>query len=307
MLNHMATAHFNAFGYVVLRGLLNNTECGQLRSETEFALENAYGNGYGASDIDVCRRPAFDLPVMSEDTPLSASLVVDDQRLWQASHYLLGAPTIPTNAEAICFLANSRWHADLGPEVAGVKFMAYLDPCSAEEGQLHVCPGSHLPGTRAAFWEYIRQDPRRQGYLEDPDEWPVPGVGIEIEPGDVIAFHVNLLHSSVGGERRLAWAVYYFPDPVLGGDEQWEFTRDAILHIGDYGDRDFDHDKWPVWRHWASSPNPSDARVAAINRLRRIGVIDTEGAGMGKPRWQPRLRNPGAVWSCGAPPRRRKP
>jgi hypothetical protein len=305
VLNHMEVAHFRAFGYVIFRGLLTSGEVEQLRHEVEFAVSHAYGDGYMDPDVDVGTQPAYDVPTMTSETPFAARLIADDPRLWQASHYLLGTPTVPSNGEATCFLANARWHADLGPQLAGVKFMAYLEPCSSEGGQLQVLAGSHLPETRAAFWEYIRQDSRRQGYLDQPDAWPVAAVGIDTAPGDVIAFHVNLLHSSLGGDRRFAWAVYYFPDPILDGDEQCDIVRDAILHIGNYRSRGFDNDKWPVWRDWAHAESPGDARAAAVNRLRRIGVAGVEGADVGRPTWHPRIKDPSAVWSSGAPPRRR--
>ena len=163
----MTVAHFRSFGYVVLKGLLSGEEAAQLREEAELALAEAYGDASYADNIDVGVRPAFDVPTMSVRTPFAAGLIVDDERLWQASHYLLGAPTIPSNAEVTCFRANSRWHADLGADFAGVKFMIYLQPCSAASGQLQVLAGSHLPESGARFWEYIRQDPRRQGYLHD--------------------------------------------------------------------------------------------------------------------------------------------
>jgi len=308
MLSHMQAAHFAAFGYVILRGLLSGPEVVQLRDEIEFAMSDAYGQRYadpGGNVGDVGTQHAYDLPMMTERTPVAARLVADDPRMWQASHYLLGAPTVPTHGEATCFHGNARWHADLGSELSAVKFMAYLEPCSRESGQLQVLAGSHLPAAREAFWEYIRQDPRRQGYLENPSDWPAPAIGIDTEPGDVIAFNANLLHSSVGGDRRTAWAVYYFADPVLDGDRQCQIVRDAILHIGNYGDRGFDNAKWPVWRDWAHPASPGDARRTAVSRLRRIGVLDVDGAADGTPDWQPVLKNPAVVLGSGAPPRRR--
>jgi hypothetical protein len=309
MLSHMQVAHFRAFGYVILRGLLSGQEVEQLREEIRFAMADAYGErlaGTGANVGDVGTQHAYDLPTMTGQTPFAARLVADDPRMWQAAHYLLGAPTVPCNAEATYFLGNARWHADLEPGLTAVKFLAYLEPCSRETGQLQVLAGSHLPEAWAAFWEYIRQDPRRQGYLEDPADWPTAAIGIDTEPGDVIAFDANLLHSSVGGDRRTAWAVYYFADPILDSNRQSQIVRDAILHIGNYGDRGFDNAKWPVWREWAQTDSASDARRTAVSRLRRIGVLDVPGATDGTPDWQPALKNPALVLGSGAPPRRRR-
>jgi hypothetical protein len=304
MLPQLTHAHFTTFGFTVLRGLLSADEIGRLRGEVSNALTNAYGDDF-TKGVDVSSQPGFDLPTMSEDMPLAAQLVADDPRFWQTSHHLLGAPTVPANGEATCFLANSKWHPDEPPEVQGVKFMVYLDPCTAESGQLHVLPGSHHPALGSAYWNYLGQDPQRQGYFDAPDDWPVPAYGIDTEPGDVIAFHTNLLHASVGGYRRLAWDVLYLRDPILEGTERRETIRDAILHIGDYSGVPFDHDKWPVWRDWATSASGTSMRRTAVNRLRRLGVFDVEGAATGQPSWTPRLTKPSTTLSAGSPATRR--
>jgi phytanoyl-CoA dioxygenase PhyH len=304
MLSQTTVAHFKAFGFTVLRNLLSESEVGRLTEEVGHTLSNGYGDGY-SEGVDMTVTPGFDMPMMSDDTPLASSLVADDPRFWQASHYLTGVATLPTNGEATCFLSNSKWHPDMPPTVPGVKFMTYLEGCSAETGQLQVLPGSHLPGAGPAMWNYLTQDPRRQGIVEEPDEWPVPAYGIDTEPGDVIAFHTNLLHSSIGGYRRLAWDVLYLEDPILAGQQQVEIVRDAILHIGDYRGTEFDHEKWPVWRDWMASAKGTGMRRTAINRLRRIGVLGTKGADVGEPDWQPRLPKPSTVLSSGAPATRR--
>jgi Phytanoyl-CoA dioxygenase (PhyH) len=304
MLSQQEVAHFTTFGFVVFRGLLSDSEIVQLREEVTATLASAYGDRFADDSAEVAAEPAFDLPTMTSDTPLAASLVADDPRFWQVSHHLMGGPTVPTNGEVTCFRANAKWHADLTKAVTGVKFMVYLDPCSAEAGQLQVIPGSHLGDTGSTYWTYLTQDPRRQGYANSSSEWPVPAYGIDTQPGDVIAFHANLMHSSVAGNRRLLWDVYYLSDPILQDAQQRETVRDAILHIGDYGNIPFDHDKWPVWRDWAASRH-SDAVVTAVNRLSRLDVLHTEGADIGTPKWEPRLAKPSTVWSSGSPAARR--
>ncbi len=305
MLSHMTVSHFQAFGFVLLRDLLSASEVAQLREETSFALIDAYGEGF-TDGVELSERPGFDVPMMSDDsTPFAASLVADDPRLWGATHYLMGSPTVPTNGESTCFLANAKWHPDMPKAVPGVKFMAYLDGCTAETGQLQVLPGSHLAAAGSAFWDYIGQDPRRQGCVDAPDDWPVPVVGIDTEPGDVIAFHTNLLHSSIGGDHRLAWDALYLRDPILDGSEQCEIVRDAILYIGNYDGAGLNHEKWPVWRDWITSDKGTGMRATAINRLRRLGVFDVQGADIGKPSWPARLTKPSTMLSSGAPAARR--
>lgn len=269
---------------MVLRGLLADSEAAALRSEVEGSLQDAYGDRYGA-DQRLGGVAGHYLPVMSDRTPLSASLVADDARLWQASHTLLGMATVPTYAEAVCFLGNANWHTDLGPDVEGVKFLAYLEPRAAHDGALRVVPGSHHRDVRAAVHRYLGNDPRHQGYPAEPDRWAVPAVALETAPGDVIAFDMHMLHASVGGRRRLAWSVEYLPFPGPGDRERCRTVRRLVLGGADHAGHGFDHDRWPVWRDWAANPSGDDARDTAITRLRILGVLDVAGADVGLPDW----------------------
>ncbi|MEU3765291.1 phytanoyl-CoA dioxygenase family protein [Amycolatopsis keratiniphila] len=305
MLSQKTVSYFQTFGFVVLRGLLSEAEVAQLREETSFAMTDVYGDRFQDKTIMVTDEPAYGLPMMTEETPFASRLVADDPRFWQSSHHLMGTATVPSNGAATCFRANARWHADMASTAKGVKFMTYLDGCSPETGLFQVLPGSHIAGATTRLSGYIRQDPCRQGFLDEPEDWPIPAYSVNTQPGDVIAFHTNLLHASRGGDLRMAWDVNYFPDPILEKVEQREITRDAILHIGDYTGQGLDHEKWPVWRDWAKPNHASVVRQTAINRLRRLGVLETEGAESGTPQWVPRLPSPSAVWMSGAPPRKR--
>lgn len=305
MLSLNTVSHFQTFGFVVLRGLLSKSEVAQLRDEISFAMTEAYGDRFQNDNIDVTEEPAYDIPMMTKETPLAEKLVADDPRFWQVSHYLMGTATVPSNGQALCFRANARWHADMPAEVKGVKLMTYLDGCSPETGEFQLLPGSHMTSTAAGFADYLRQDPCRQGFLDELGDWPVPAYSVNTQPGDVIAFHSNLLHSSRGGNLRMSWDVNYFADPILEKVEQRETTRDALLHVGDYGDNKFDPDRWPVWREWMEPDRASSVRQTAIGRLRRLGVLETEGAVSGTPQWNSRLAKPSLIWMSCAPPRKR--
>ncbi|MFS8096999.1 phytanoyl-CoA dioxygenase family protein [Lentzea alba] len=292
-------SHFNAFGFVVLRGLLSKDEVAQLREESVASLTGAYGVGALDENGDMASVPAYVVPTMNDNTPLSSSLVADDPRFWQASHHFMGGPTVPTNSEATGYWANSRWHSDMNADVQGVKFMVYLDACTPETGRLQVMPGSHLRAPWTAFWDHVSQDPHRQGLSVDSREWSIPSYDIDTEPGDVIVFHSNLLHASAGGQLRLSWDTSYFLYPAMSGTERGEMIRDAVLYTGDYGHHPYDHEKWTTWRDWVASAD-TDPRRTAIRRLEVLGVLGVEGADIGAPKWQPTLTNPFPLVS-GAP------
>jgi hypothetical protein len=195
--SHQQIEHFRAFGFVVLRGLLRPDEVDLLTDEVRTNIREAYG-GIG-TDHDPDRTGGIRgdyLPLSIDAAPLSQALMADDPRFFQASAELLGRMIVPTAPIATCFTSNASWHCDDGGDVGGVKFLAHLEPRQADSGALRVLPGSHLSEFADRYRAYWAQDPGVNGF----ESWPVPGVVLETEPGDVIAFNVFCYHSSVGGE-----------------------------------------------------------------------------------------------------------
>jgi hypothetical protein len=125
----------------------------------------------------------------------------------------------------------------------------------------------------------------------DSREWSVPSYDIDTKRGDVVVFHSNLLHASAGGNLRLSWDTSYFLCPSVGGTEQGEMIRDAVLHTGNYSVHPYDHEKWSTWRDWIAEVG-TDSRKTAVRRLERLGVLEVEGADIGTPKWEPVLSNP---------------
>jgi ectoine hydroxylase-related dioxygenase (phytanoyl-CoA dioxygenase family) len=72
-----------------------------------------------------------------------------------------GFPAVPV---ATCFTSNAGWHTDHGPDVAGVKFLAHLEPRTGETGALRVLPGSHTADYVARLSAYLAQDPAASGF-----------------------------------------------------------------------------------------------------------------------------------------------
>ena len=269
--------HFRTFGYTMLPGLLRKAEVAQLRTEVTAALTDAFG-GVG-TDLDPEGTGGIRgdyLPLSADSAPLSQALMADDPRLFQGSVALMGTPTVPTVPIATCFTSNAGWHNDDGTDVGGVKFLAHLEPRTADTGVLRVIPASHDRAFRSSVKEYLGQDPARQGFLPG---WPVPAIAVETSPGDVIAFDLHLFHSSVGGASRLAWTVEYLPWPGLGDPSRLSAIRAAVIDTVDYDHIGYDRDRWPTWRNWAASASRSPSRQAAIERLRLLGVL-----GEGDPR-----------------------
>jgi hypothetical protein len=267
MFSHQEIAHFRAFGYVVLHGLLDDEEIATLRAEVTSALGEAFG-AVGRDRPDEGGISGDYLPLSVDRSPLSQALIADDARLFQGSADLLGRPTVPTPPIATRFTAAATpWHIDQGPDIGGVKFLIHLEPRSAETGALRVVPGSHDPGFAARMEQYWSADPGNQGFAA----WPAPAVVLPTRPGDVLAFDLHLRHSSVGGGRRLAWTIEYLPWPGLADPERLRVVRDLAEDTVD----DVDPDHWPTWREWVAGAAEAPAsRSVAIERLRLLGVLD---------------------------------
>ena len=161
--------------------------------------------------------------------------------------------------------------------MGGVKFLAHLEPRRAGTGALRVLPGSHLPQFAERCRSYLARDPGASGF----EAWPVPGVVLETEPGDVIAFDLFCYHSSLGGERRLAWSIEYVPWPGLGDPVRLESARRAVVDTVDFTHKGYDLERWPTWDEWASSWRTAPpSRQTAIQRLQLLGVLDENRRGL---------------------------
>ncbi len=272
-INQQQFAHFEAFGFVVLRRLLDDREVSALTGEVTRALGEAFGGIGTDTDPEGTGGIRGDfLPLSLDRTPLSQALIADDPRLFQGSAALLGVPTVPTAPIATCFTSNAGWHTDQGPDVGGVKFLVHLQPRSAADGALRVVPGSHAPGFGRRMRAYWSRDPGVQGF----EEWPVPAIVLETSPGDVIAFHLHLFHSSAGRDKRLAWTIEYLPWPGLGDPDRLRAVRDLVVDAVEFDHEGFDKKRWPAWREWAAGARGIASRQVAVERLRLLGVL---GAG----------------------------
>jgi ectoine hydroxylase-related dioxygenase (phytanoyl-CoA dioxygenase family) len=266
MFTHQQIAHFQAFGYVVLPGLLGADEIAGLRAEVTSALDDAFGT-IGRASPDEGGVPGDYLPLSADRARLSQALIADDPRLFQGSTELLGRPTVPTPPIATCFTGRSTpWHTDQGPDIGGLKFLVHLEPRTAETGALRVLPGSQDPGFAARAESYWSADPGNQGF----EAWPAPTVVLPTEPGDALAFDLHLRHSAIGGGRRLAWTIEYLPWPGLADPERMRVVRDLVDNTVD----DVEPDHWPKWREWAAGASAATpSRQVAVDRLRLLGVL----------------------------------
>lgn len=270
LLTEPEVAHFHAFGWVAVRGLLTGSEAARLRTEIDQALHDAFGSAFGQNtreDLDDESPEANVLPMMCERTPFSMSLIADDTRLWRIAEQLLGPVTVACPALGECLIGDTPWHTDPGIGDPWVRFRMHLDPCRTHDGALRFVPGSQ----HRDFREHV--DSYRAAASADGSAnlaVPFPFVAVETDPGDVIAFDPRTRHGSMGGEQRLAWNVDYAALPDSADAIYHERTRDLVLELSSWPHPA----RWPVWDEWISARPRSDERARAISRLVSIGALD---------------------------------
>jgi hypothetical protein len=114
------------------------------------------------------------------------------------------------SSEVNSMVGDSYWHSD-GFYQHGLYLRAvvYGESLRAANGALRVIPGSHLPdsGWQGDAVRTLMQHDRALGFAGSE----IPAAVIDCEPGDVIVFNTNILHSAWGGSARRQWA--------------WNFTR----------------------------------------------------------------------------------
>ena len=266
MLSNDQIQYFRTFGFVALRGLLGPERALALRAEVDAAIRDAYAATYDERVVDGIS--GHYLPMASQLTPTSASHVCDDPVLVDAAERLLGGPVLPSIPEGVLYFGEAGWHNDDGIGVRGVKFATYFEALSASNGALSFVPCSQHPDAQSALCAYQRA--RREEY---------PGVAVETQPGDVVAFDLHSFHATFDGTDRLAWAIEYLAEPT--SDEERAKTLRWLTDAFEQDYRGFDRQRYPTWRDWVPNPEQHPRRAEVIERMRAAGVLDLPGAELG--------------------------
>ena len=209
MITYDEVMHFNTFGYVAQRQLFSPDEVADLRTQFDAVLREdfpAFDNGESVDTTHVCERA----------TGLLETLPVDG-RIYDIPLKVLGHDFQYEGSGGHWHVGDTPWHGASGVQqwpLPHIKVSLYLDELKKGAGELRVVPGSHR--------NYLRHvDPRwanAPDYLfplrnrnthDDFQPWglrpeEVPHIAVESDPGDVLLFTEDILHSSFGspGMRR---------------------------------------------------------------------------------------------------------
>ena len=192
-------------GYVIARGMFTGEEAAALLGTAlkDEAMANAAylrSDGTGsATRMTVWTEPGDDI----------FGMFARSERIVDSMEALLGDEVYHYNSKLNAkepFEGGAwEWHQDYGywyhngclfPRMASC--LLALDPCTQENGCLQVLKGSHLAGRidHVQSGKQVSADPKRIAFLEEKLE-TVPCV---MEPGDVVFFDANMLHTSARNE-----------------------------------------------------------------------------------------------------------
>ena len=191
MLSTEQIAHFETFGFLVLRQLFTANEMSVLAQEGREIFANERG------DTPADEAETQDIVQFFERKPYLSGLV-DDDRVYEIGVDLLGPDFILHATSGARRIGDTSWHADSPVDsarrTANISF--YTDELTRNNGCLRVVPGSHVAGEPdlLAPLRNTNKDPEFRPFGVRPSA--VPCYYYESVPGDVIVFSAKLLHAS---------------------------------------------------------------------------------------------------------------
>ena len=206
MLTEAQIAHFQTFGFLVIRQAFT-------RSEVEALIREADAAYAAKSDREKDGSSSMWTSELVEERPALMKLMEDD-RIYLSIGGLLGRDFIWNGSEIMwgidTTLADHTWHFDghktsRNLDYPRTKVMLYLDPQRRDTGALRVIPGSHRDPLHKALFPlqdaHLGGDPNPYG-VEGPQ---IPACAIETDPGDIVFFNQWLYHAVYGkeGKRRV--------------------------------------------------------------------------------------------------------
>ena len=225
MLTAAQKAHFDIFGFLVLRGLFSGQEMETVGREHDSILDEDRDGMPFAGD----KRQAV-LGFVEKRSFLAG--LVEDDRIYEPIEDLLGPGFMWIGSDGNLYVGDTAWHSDSRPDpieygYTRIKVAMYLDAVTKETGCLRVIPGSHMhpmhdemepmrhmrqmqsdyAGKTKSEEEVAEEDasqaPSAEPFGVPPSE--MPGFALESQPGDAVFFNQRLWHSSFGGRtgRRM--------------------------------------------------------------------------------------------------------
>jgi ectoine hydroxylase-related dioxygenase (phytanoyl-CoA dioxygenase family) len=198
MLTPQQLAHFETFGYVVLRQAFAPDEINAISRAFDSVLdEDRGGQAFSGEKRQAVLGVIERRPVLSQ--------LAESDLVYEMMEQLLGPGFVWVGSDGNLYVGDTGWHPDsIHPSYRRIKVAFYLDPVARDTGCLRVVPGSHrsplhdelkaLQTTKAGEPTVFGVAPR-----------DLPCVPLDSQPGDVVAFDQRTWHAAFGGKtgRRM--------------------------------------------------------------------------------------------------------
>ena len=228
MLTPGQIAHFETFGFLVLRQLFTPEEVAIMKRESDEIFDEVRGGKPFPDEKHEAVQPFF------ERKPFLSRVAADD-RIYNIGVDLVGPDFVLEGTEGNLYVGDTPWHADttdIDP-VTRPKITFYTEPVTPDTGCLRVIPGSHVmgaPDLLAPLRDRHDEPDFRPFGLLPPD---VPCYAIESQPGDVVVFTEHTLHAAFGGKPgRHQYAMTFMADPKT--DHEMTYIRN-LYSVYKYG------------------------------------------------------------------------
>lgn len=229
MLTEQEIAHFETFGFLVLRQLFSPEEMAAMMEETDALLAANEGIRNGPSHHSVA--PFVELSERLRGLP-------EEDRIFTSVEQLLGEGFVWGNSEGVSGSFNEsndhQWHSDRAGQIdlqyTRLKIMIYLQSMRKDAGALRVIPGSHH---QLFHRELLRLQPQQLGTAREA--FGVDGAElcchpVEVDPGDVVMFNHYLYHGVYGKQSLRKYIALKFaarPETEIEYDALKPHKQDA--------------------------------------------------------------------------------
>ena len=209
MLTPEQIAHFSTFGFLVMRQVFTPDEISVMTREANEIMDEERGDRPFEGEKWQAVQPFF------ERKPYLSQLPVDD-RIYGLGESLLGPDFFLIGTEGNLHVGQTPWHGGPsdGVSLHSIKITFYLDPVTKDTGALRVVPGSHLPSSNDNLQVLYDRNYDDDFMPFGVRPWEIPCFPLESQPGDLVVFTEDVLHSSFGGKAgRHQHAVNFMANP----------------------------------------------------------------------------------------------
>lgn len=261
-------AHYQTFGFVVLRSALSRYDVTRLAREADRVVRDATGDRYLVDDGQGGITGHY-IPATGDRTPMSLELL---RRFAPLAEDLAGVPLLPAVAQHTLFFDMAGWHTDTGHAIPSIKVVAYLEELDERNGALRVLSGSHRLDERV-LTDLLHGPTFRDEARAREATRRVPAHVITSRPGDVIVFDEHLWHASIGGRHRHQWSTTYVLDPTTP-EERHAVRTYLASQFSDDMQLDYDPTHYPYY----GAPFRTACQPRWAAQLDSLGAFDAAAA-----------------------------